>query len=274
MTSDLWAEPVSVDDMYGDWDYEAAVATLARSLHPRASTSLHDVLEQLGVGPNDVVLDIGGRDARHSLAIAGRFGSRVVCVDPVAENIEDAMRAVEVHPHGELVQVIPGTIEQIPVDDGAVDVIFSRDMLAHISDLRLALGECARVLTAVGAMVVHGVFATALMEPMEAQRLYRDLAAVPERMSAKGFEETVVAAGFAIDMVEVIGSEWAEASQEAGTAPNYMLQVSRLRRGRERLVDELGEITYRVMYANALWSIYHMIGKLEARVYVLRRATS
>jgi hypothetical protein len=27
-----------------------------------------------------------------------------------------------------------------------------------------------------------------------------------------------------------------------------------------------------VMYGNALWSIYQLIGKLESRVYVLRRA--
>jgi hypothetical protein len=47
--------------------------------------------------------------------------------------------------------------------------------------------------------------------------------------------------------------------------------VSRLRRAKAQLVEELGEVPYRAMYANALWSIYQMIGKLESRVYVLRR---
>ena len=68
----------------------------------------------------------------------------------------------------------------------------------------------------------------------------------------------------------MIGSEWYEASQETGTAPNYMLQVSRLRRAKPRLLEELGEVAYRVMLGNALWSIYLFIGKLETRLYVLR----
>jgi hypothetical protein len=70
----------------------------------------------------------------------------------------------------------------------------------------------------------------------------------------------------------VVGSEWHEASQEAGTAPNYLLQVSRLRRAQDALIDEIGEVAYRVVYGNALWSINQILGKLESRVYVLRKS--
>jgi hypothetical protein len=93
---------------------------------------------------------------------------------------------------------------------------------------------------------------------------------VPERLSVADFEATVAAAGFSVVSLEVLGSEHVEASQEAGTAPNYLLQVSRLRRARDRLVEELGEVPYRAMYGNALWSVYRLIGKLESRIYVLR----
>lgn len=34
---------------------------------------------------------------------------------------------------------------------------------------------------------------------------------------------------------------------------------------------ELGEVPYRAVYGNALWSVYRMLGKLESRIYVLRR---
>ena len=96
------------------------------------------------------------------------------------------------------------------------------------------------------------------------------VATFPERMSVSTFESVVDAAGFCIESLDLIGSEWNEAAQEAGNAPNYLLQVSRLRREREELIDELGEVPYRAMYGNALWSIYQMLGKLESRVYVLR----
>ncbi|NNC74522.1 MAG: hypothetical protein HKN93_03310, partial [Acidimicrobiia bacterium] len=68
-------------------------------------------------------------------------------------------------------------------------------------------------------------------------------------------------------------SEWYEASQESGASSNYMLQISRLRRDEDRLVDELGEMAYRSMYGNALYGVYMLIGKLETRLYVLRLPT-
>jgi hypothetical protein len=92
-------------------------------------------------------------------------------------------------------------------------------------------------------------------------------------MSVASFEADVASAGFSIESLDLVGSEWSEAAQEAETATNYLLQASRLRRSKDQLVAELGEVPYRVMYGNALWSIYQMIGKLESRVYVLRRET-
>lgn len=261
---------MSVEEMYGDWDYEAAVKILERSLSPRSSMSLFDTVDSLGVGAGDLVLDIGGRDGRHSLVMAERFGCRAVSVDPVEANIALGARLLAEHEFSHLVELRLGAIEDIPAKSGVFDLVLSRDMLGHIEDLDKALAECARVLSPDGAMVIHEVFATPLLEPQEAQMLCLDVATVPERMSVSGFEAAVDASGFSVESVELIGSEWNEASQEAGTAPNYLLQVSRLRRAKRQLIDELGEVTYRVMYGNALWSIYQMLGKLESRVYVLR----
>jgi len=36
---------MTVDEMYGDWDWEAAVAAVGRSLDPRPHTSIFDTLE-------------------------------------------------------------------------------------------------------------------------------------------------------------------------------------------------------------------------------------
>jgi cyclopropane fatty-acyl-phospholipid synthase-like methyltransferase len=271
MTDEAWSGPVTVEQMYGDWDWEAAVAAVDRSLDPRPSSSIFDILESLGVGPGDRVLDIGGRDGRHGLIMAERFGCTVVSVDPAPANIRDGEAALAEHEHGHLVELVLGSIEQIPADDGAFTVVFCRDVFAHVVDADAALSECARVLEPYGVMVFHQVFATELLEPMEAAQVFGHTAAVPERFSPDGFERAAEAAGFAIEDVDVIGSEWYEASQEAGTAPNYLLQVSRLRSARDSLIDEIGEVAYRVLYGNALWSINQLLGKLESRIYVLRR---
>ena len=271
---DDWPEPLTVEEMYGDWDYEAAVELLDQSLSPRRSTSIFDLVASLGVEPTDVVLDIGGRDAYHSLMMAERFGCRVVCVDPAEANITDGRQAVADHESGHLVEVRRGVIEEIPAADDEFTMAFSRDMLAHIPDIDQAMAECRRVLVPGGRMVIHAVFATDLLEPQEMAYLYANTAAVPARAFAADFEASAERAGFAIEDVDLVGSEFYEANQEAGLSPNYLLQISRLRRTKEDLRDRLGDVAYRTMYGNALWGVYLLIGKLETRVYVLKAPSS
>lgn len=270
MSIDRWSEPITVEEMYGDWDYEAAVALLEESLDPRPHRAIFDLFAALGPGPGTRVLDIGGRDGTHALTMAERFGCSVLVVDPAPANIEDGRRTVADHTHGHLVELRLGEIGSIPADDDSFDLVFSRDMLGHVEDLDGALSECRRVLEPNGSMLLHAVFETRLLEPLERAYLCANTADVPERLSVDGFESAVAASGFTIESLDLVGSEWNEASQEAGTAPNYLLQLSRLRRDEQHYLDELGEIPYRVMYANALYGTYILIGKLEARVYVLR----
>ena len=271
MAEKKWSNPVTVEEMYGDWDWEAAVAAVERSLDPRPSSSIMDTLEQVGLGSNDRVLDIGGRDGRDGLIMAERFGCHVTSVDPSSANIEDAKAAIADHEYGHLVVAIQGAIEEIPATDGEFTHIYSRDMFGHVEDADLALSECVRVLADNGLMVLHQVFATDLLEPIEAEQVFGHTASVPERASVEDFERAAMSAGFTIEDVDVPGSEWYEASQESGNAPNYLLQVSRLRRAQDDLIAEIGEVAYRVVYGNALWSINQILGKLESRVYVLRR---
>ncbi len=266
--------PVTVDEMYGDWGltHEQRNEALDRSRSPRSSDSLFDTFATLGVGAGDLVLDIGARDGRHSLQLAARFGCRVVAVDPVADNVRDAVAAVAEHEHGRLVEVRAGGVEAIPAGDGEFAAIWARDMLNHVADIDQALSECARVMAPSGAMVVYQTFATPWLSEKEAERLYSGLAVVPERMSAAGFEEAARAAGFVLEVADVIGSEWREAWEEDGTGrtSRQMLHAARLLRCPGELRAELGDVAYRVELANALWAVYQMIGKLEPRSYVLR----
>lgn len=271
---DNWFTALTVEEMYGDWDYEMAVGLLDRSLNPRRATAIFDTVASLGIGSDDAVLDIGGRDGSHGLVMAERFGCRVVSVDPAPANIEKGIKTLAEHEYGHLVDLRFGAIERIPAADGVFDLVFSRDMMSHVAGLSEGLAECKRVLVPGGPMVVHAVFATELMEPREAERLYAAVAAVPDRMSSASFEESVDLAGFSVESLDLVGSEWYEASQEAGLAANYALQLSRLRRAKTEMLDELGEFAYRSMYANALWGVYMLIGKLETRLYVLRRSSS
>jgi SAM-dependent methyltransferase len=216
-----------------------------------------------------VVLDIGGRDGTDGLAIAERFGSRVIVVDPVQLHIDDCLSAIASQEHGALVEAHRGTINEIPLDDDSVDVVFSRDMLGHVEDLDGALIECRRVLTSSGSMLIHEAFGTPLLEPAEQACLGADLAMAPDRFSVAIFEDSVRRAGLTIQAIDRVGSEWVESMLEREEGERRLLRAAHLHRAKDQIVDEVGIVAYRVMRANNLYTIYRMIGKLEERVYSL-----
>ncbi len=266
--ADEWTAPLTVEQMYGNWEVEwdEAMALTERSLGPRPRTTIYDTL---GLGTGNVVLDVGGRDATDGLAIAERFGCRVIVVDPVELNIDDGMEAVARHDYGYLVDVHQGTINQIPIDSDTIDLVFSRDMLTHVEDLDGALIECRRVLTPAGSMLIHQVFETPLLEPMEKARICADLATAPDRLSIDIFEDSVRRAGFTIQAIDRIDSEWLESLLEGEDGEKRLLCAARMRRAKDDIVAAVGVAPFRVMEANNLWTIYRMIGKLEERVYSL-----
>lgn len=258
--------------MYGDWEteWDDAEAMADVSLDPRPRTSIYDTFGDLGVGTGADVLDIGGRDAAQALDLAERFQCRVLSVDPVQANIDFGTEDIAAHEFGHLVKNQLGTINEIPAADDTFDAIFARDMLGHVEDLEGALSECHRVLKPGGAMVIHDVFATPLLEPKEAARLSADLAQVPERLDADLFARTVHGTGFSVEVTDRVASEWLEHVIEAEDREKRLLWAARLHRDRDRFVEQMGVIPYRVLLGNTLWTIYRMIGKLEDRVYVIR----
>jgi SAM-dependent methyltransferase len=266
--------PITLEQMYGEQElsYEEGQAILDRSRSPRPAESLYETVADLGIGVDHTILDIGGRDARHSLELAVRLGCRSIAVDPVEDNLRDATELVAAHESGHLVDVRAGVIEDIPVDDDSVDLVFCRDVMSHVAEVDVALAECRRVLRPGCAMVVYQNFAGSRLEPRELAELSEGLVMVPERMDPQGFEHAARDAGFMVESCEIVGSQWREAWEEDGSrrTSRQLLHAARLLRLPEEMTGELGEVDYRVELANALWGVYQMIGKLEPRVYVVR----
>jgi SAM-dependent methyltransferase len=265
-------EAITLSEMYNYGSVDAVDGALNRSYNPRRGDLMFTMLDDLDIGPGDVVLDIGGRDASHSLGLVETFGCRAVSVDPLLGNNDRARAAVAGHPLGSRVSIRPGYMEDIPGADGEFDFIFSRDMFFHVVDADRALAEGRRVLKPGGHLLVYQTFATDMLEPGERARLYADMAVVPERMKTDDFEKRASAAGFTIEMIDVVGSELREAYEEDGInlTSRQLLYAARLLRKSAVLRAELGDSDYRVELGNALWGVYQMIGKLEPRIYVLR----
>ena len=97
------------------------------------------------------ILDLGCGTGRFSDCLAGRFGARVVGIDP-SEKMLDRARRKRREPR---VHYERGTAEAIPLVDGAVDLIFMSMSLHQFSDPGAAALECRRVLRSDGAIVVR-----------------------------------------------------------------------------------------------------------------------
>jgi SAM-dependent methyltransferase len=266
----------SLDEFYDDYErIEAAFQdALDESLHPRGPDVLYDVVDKLGLPSGASVVDIGCGQGQHALELAQRFGFAVRGVDPVRRHIELANEAqhnaAKQHPElSKLVRFELGAAESLPIEAASVDLIWCREALYYF-DLDNALAECRRVLRA-GGYMVNGD----RLEPREAARTWTGQATVPANADHNYVEAALGAAGFQIDECIELTSEGGErAQEERGEPGRRLLHAARLLRAPERYIAQFGRTAYDIMLGDCFWHIYRMIGKLSARLYVLKAPTS
>ena len=137
------------------------------------------------------------------------------------------------------IDLVQGRAEAIPFRDDAFDLVWVRDVLIHIERLGDALAECRRVARPGAAVLVFQMFATPLLEPAEADRLWPSLAAVPANTGRDHFEAAVGEAGLPIEHRDELHGEWREYLEEhdRGRTSRQLLWASRLQRDPSSLPD-------------------------------------
>jgi SAM-dependent methyltransferase len=264
----------SIQELYGElWAEESALGReLERSLEPRGTEWLFETFAGLGPEPGELVVDVGSRDAGHTIRLAREHGLRAIALDPVPLHAERARRAVAEAGLEHAVEIVEAGIEAMPLADGLADWIWCRDVLVHV-DLDRGFAECARILRPGGRMLAYVTLATQLLEPREAKRLFEALAIVPESVDPAGLERHASAAGLNLVSSTQLGGEWRERMIEDGSwdAGDDLLRLSRLRRREVELVERYGERDVAAREAGKLWGVYQLIGKLCPTVYLWER---
>jgi SAM-dependent methyltransferase len=262
---------ISVTELYELWAGESQLdAELDRSLEPRGTAWLFELFASLGPRPGQLVLDIGARDAGHTIRLVREHDLRAIAIDPLPQHVELARAAIA--EAGIEVDVREGAIEDLPLPDASVDWIWCRDVLVH-TDVSRGLGECARVLVPGGRMLAYVTLATELLEPREAAALADGLALVPESLDGRALERAADDAALALVAVHRLGGEWRERMLEDRDwdVSDALLRLSRLRRSEPELVRAFGPAAVEAYRAGHLWGIYQLLGKLCPTVYVLER---
>ena len=231
---------------------------LDRSLRPRSWEYMFELAASAGIRQDSLVVDTGCGRGAHCSELVSRFGCHVIGVDVVSAPLLAG------------VQFIQASIDQLPIQDKSVNFVWCRDMLVHVPDPARALQECARVLLPTGKMLIYTTLETELMEPREAERLYRPLAIHPLRRDL--LERSFASAGLTITRVEEIGGELIEFYQERdGRASRELMRIARMGRLQEQLVSQWRAERYEAVSALYHWMIYLLIGKLTAAYYLLEQ---
>jgi SAM-dependent methyltransferase len=253
------------------------LAELDQSLGPRGSASLYDLVADMALPAGSVVLDAGCGKGRQLVELARRFDVRVVGVDPAPVHLEMAAQAVRAAAEADAglsgrVEIRPGRVEELPIGDSSIDLVWCRDVLGLVADLRSAYAEFARVLRPGSRAIVYQSGLAPDLTEREAERFWAPLDAAVASSDPANVEAAIAASGLHLDEWSSVGLEWGEYAAEAnGTGPRRLLHLSRLLREPDRYVDRFGRWAYDVMVADCLWHLYRMTGKLDERLFLLSK---
>ena len=102
--------------------------------------------------PPQIIADLGAGDGSFSLLLA-QNAEKVIAVDSSAKMIEFAREQAHRH-HLKNVDYRLGDMEELPIDDGSVDIVFFSQSLHHALHPDRALCEAARVLRPGGRIAI------------------------------------------------------------------------------------------------------------------------
>jgi arsenite methyltransferase len=190
-------DPVQVEESFGaglystDEQAELPGAALAASLgcgNPLAVADLH---------PGERVLDLGSGGGIDVLLSARRVGPAGFAygVDMTDEML-DLARANAAKAGTSNVEFVKGTIEDIPLPDGAVDVVISNCVINLSVDKPAVLAEMFRVLTPGGRIGISDVVAEDHLTPADRADRGSYVGCIAGALSRTEYLDGLAAAGF------------------------------------------------------------------------------
>ncbi|MGD3105100.1 methyltransferase domain-containing protein [Streptomyces sp. YGL11-2] len=141
-----------------------AIADASHRTVEHAADNAADLL-----GPHATVLDLGSGYGGSARALAERFGCRVVALDLSDEHNRRHRAANARRGLDGLIEVVTGSLNELPYEAERFDVVWSLEVLSHVPDKESALAEAVRVLKPGGAVVFSDIM-MAEETPAEAVR--------------------------------------------------------------------------------------------------------
>jgi cyclopropane fatty-acyl-phospholipid synthase-like methyltransferase len=245
---------------------------LDTSLEPRGPELLFDIAAE-HISEGDTVLDGGCRDGAQLIELARRHPSITgVGVEPVEIHVERAVAAVHEAGLDDRITIHRGVLHDVPVDAGAIDFVWCRDVLVQVDDLVGGLRGLHRAMSPDARLLAYSAFATDRLDGQDLEMMRRHLGWLEGNVRRERMESAYDEAGFVIERVEEIGTEWRELGEErTQSTSRSLLHLARLRRQRDEIVAWRGQEIYDHIEANLHYEVFLFLGKFEPVIHVLRR---
>jgi cyclopropane fatty-acyl-phospholipid synthase-like methyltransferase len=250
------------------WDlYEQ----LDESLDPIGPDSLLEVAAEF-LHPGARILDAGCRDATHLIRLVRANDAAGIGVDPVAQHVDMAHRAIAAADLADRIKIVHGGVESLGYPDDQFDLVWCRDVLEQVEPLDAFMRASARMLKHGCRMIAYTNVATDRLAPHDVDMLGRHFGNVQRNLDEANLAGAFTDAGLTVERRTPIGTQWREYSEER-TQPvsRSLLRLARLRRLRDSVVATRGQDVYDHVEANLHWLLFQFLGKLEPVIYVLRK---
>lgn len=136
-------------ETFGD-EYPAELGTYSFTTR----TELARIVEEVRVGPGELLVDVGSGRGGPGLWVAARTGADHLAVDITEQGLREVTRRAAALGLAERSRTSVGAFEDLPLADGAADAVMSVDALLFTPDKAAACRELARVLRPGGRLVL------------------------------------------------------------------------------------------------------------------------
>lgn len=271
MTNKITSEDVYTQEV-GDLYNEADI-----SIKPVSRELLLDLAEQNGAIKDSLVLDIGCANGGLSRKLIAKTDCKIEGVELLPFLIDLGKKDNKTLGISEdKFRITHGSIEDIPFPDNTFDFVFCVDVLGLAEDLEKSIKECARVLKPnCKALFYTSGSPTDRLSEAEAKILFSLGNGNDENLSSKQTEEAL-SKYFKITYKKVIGGQFGQYEfehQKDGVpeAARNLYKISRLLANKGKYVEKYGEKVYGIVLAEAMWSPYILLGKLEPTVFIVQK---
>jgi demethylmenaquinone methyltransferase / 2-methoxy-6-polyprenyl-1,4-benzoquinol methylase len=112
------------------------------------------LVSRVEVAPEDTVLDVATGTAAVGIELTRRTGCRVIGLDQSPEMLETGRRRVEAAGLEDRIELVHGTAERLPFEDGSFAALTFTYLLRYVADPAATMRELARVIRSGGTIAM------------------------------------------------------------------------------------------------------------------------